>query len=167
MRSLSLAACIFVLGFGALGCATQDDPRELDARGEAPPEVSFDGLPLVQDTNLARVYAIPELDLGRFNRVAILEVEVAFESGWRRQHRRVTASDMERIKRTVAETFRAVFVEELEAGGYEIVEHAGEDVLLVRPAVIHLGINAPDTRTGGRSRTFVGSSGAATALIDL
>ena len=74
---------------------------------------------------------------------------------------------MERIRRTVAETFRVVFVEELEAGGYEIADHASEDVLIVRPAVIDLVVNAPDTRTGGRTRTFVGSAGAATALIEL
>ena len=45
MRILSLSACFVLLMSGSLGCATQDDPRELEVRGEAPPEVSFDGLP--------------------------------------------------------------------------------------------------------------------------
>lgn len=134
---------------------------------EDPPDVSFDGLRRVEDTKLALVYATPDVDLSGYSKVGILEVEVAFKKNWRRDHRGVTKSDMERIKRNVAETFRSVFVEELEAGGYQIVDQTGEDVLVVRPAILDLVVNAPDARSPSRTRTYVTSAGAATALIEL
>ncbi len=134
---------------------------------EDPPDVSFDGLRRVEDTKLALVYATPDVDLSGYSKVGILEVEVAFKKNWRREHRGVTKSDMERIKRNVAETFRSVFVEELEAGGYEIVDQTGEDVLVVRPAILDLVVNAPNTMSSTVTRTYVTSAGAATALIEL
>ena len=134
---------------------------------EDAPELSFDGLHRVQDSELALVWATPEIDLGGYDKIGILEVEVAFKKNWRRDHRGVTTDDMERIKRNVATVFRSVFVEELEAGGYEIVDHIGEDVLVVRPAVLDLVVNAPDTRSSGRTRTWVTSAGAATVLVEL
>ena len=80
----------------------------------------------------------------------------------------VTKSDMERIKTGVAELFHEVFTEELSKdGGYEIVDAAGEDVLLVRPAIIDLDVTAPDTSTPGRSRTYTATSGAATVFVEL
>ncbi len=134
---------------------------------EDPPEVSFDGLRRVEDSKLALVYAIPDVDLSGYSKVGILEVEVAFKKNWRREHRGVRKSDMERIKRNVAETFRSVFVEELEAGGYEIVDQTGEDVLVVRPAILDLVVNAPKGMSATPTRTYVTSAGAATALIEL
>jgi len=75
---------------------------------------------------------------------------------------------MEKIKTEVAIMFREVFAEELSKdGGYEIVDDAGEDVLLVRPAIIDLDISAPDTMTAGRSRTYTTESGAATVFVEL
>jgi len=69
---------------------------------------------------------------------------------------------MEKIKADVAELFREVFTEKLGMdGGYEIVEAAGDDVLLVRPAIIDLDITAPDTMSAGRSRTYTSSAGTA------
>ncbi len=44
---------------------------------------------------------------------------------------------------------------------------ADYDVLLLRPAIIDLDINAPDRPTAGRSRTFTASAGAATLFIEL
>ena len=75
---------------------------------------------------------------------------------------------MEKIKTDVAGLFREVFTEKLGGdGGYEIVEAAGDDVLLVRPAIIDLDITAPDTMQAGRSRTYTSSAGTATIYIEL
>ena len=74
---------------------------------------------------------------------------------------------MERIKADVATLFERVFTERLEDAGYEVVDMANEDVLLLRPAIIDLDITAPDTRTAGRSRTFTASTGAATLYMEL
>jgi hypothetical protein len=117
-------------------------------------------------------YIDPDVDFGVFKRVAILEPYVAFRSNWQRDQNRsrsrnVTTRDMDRIRRDVATTFERVFTERLEAAGYEVVDVAGDDVLVLRPAIIDLDVTAPDTRTPGRSRTYSASTGAATLYIQL
>ena len=75
---------------------------------------------------------------------------------------------MDRIKSDVADLFQQVFTETLEADdGYEVVDQADHDVLLLRPAIIDLDVTAPDTMTAGRTRTFTASTGAATLYIEL
>ena len=75
---------------------------------------------------------------------------------------------MERIKTDVAILFKQVFKERLEMNdGYTVVDEAGEDVLLLRPAIIDLDIAAPDIPSGGRTRTYTTTTGAATLYIEL
>lgn len=139
---------------------------------EAASQVTFDNLVPVKDAKMSMAYIDPEADFSVFKRVVILEPFVAFRSNWQRDQNRsrsrnVSARDMERIKEDVATLFERVFTDRLEAAGYEVVDGANEDVLLVRPAIIDLDITAPDTRTAGRSRTFTASTGAATLYIQL
>ncbi len=135
--------------------------------------ISFDGLERVEDSTLAIAYIDPEADFSVFKRVAILEPKVAFRSNWQRdqnrsRRRNISARDMERIKADVASLFKEVFTERLEADdGFEVVDVADYDVLLLRPAIIDLDINVPDRSTAGRSRTFTTSAGAATLYIEL
>jgi hypothetical protein len=131
-------------------------------------DTTFDNLVPVKGAKMSMAYIDPEADFSVFKRVAILEPF----SNWQRDQNRsrsrnITARDMERIKSDVATLFERVFTERLEAAGYEVVDGANEDVLLVRPAIIDLDITAPDTRTAGRSRTFTASTGAATLYIQL
>jgi len=139
---------------------------------EAEENVSFDGLVAVEGSRVHMAYIDPEADFSVFERVAILVPHVAFRSNWQRDQNRsrsrnVRASDMERIKEDVAGLFEEVFTEQLEAGGFEVVNYAGEDVLVLRPAIVDLDITAPDTRTAGRSRTYTAGTGAATLYIEL
>mgnify|MGYP001811656144 CR=1 FL=1 len=139
---------------------------------DAAVEPTFDNLVPVKDAKMAMAYIDPEADFSVFKRVAILEPFVAFRSNWQRDQNRsrsrnISSRDMERIKSDVATLFERVFTERLEAAGYEVVEGANEDVLLVRPAIIDLNITAPDTRSAGRSRTLTASTGAATLYIQL
>ena len=139
---------------------------------EAAVEPTFDNLVPVKDAKMAMAYIDPEADFSVFKRVAILEPFVAFRSNWQRDQNRsrsrnISSRDMERIKSDVATLFERVFTERLQAAGYEGVEGANEDVLLVRPAIIDLDITAPDTRSAGRSRTLTASTGAATLYIQL
>jgi hypothetical protein len=60
-----------------------------------------------------------------------------------------------------------VFSEQLEAAGFEIVNHAGDDVLVLRPAIVDLNVTAPDTRGAGRSRTYTSHAGAATLYLEM
>lgn len=135
-------------------------------------EVTYDNLVPVADPAVSIAFLDPDADFSVFKRVAILEPMVAFRSNWRRDQNRsrsqnIRARDAERIKADVATLFERVFTERLEAAGFDVVEVAGDDVLVLRPAIIDLDITAPDTRTAGRSRTFTASTGAATLYVQL
>lgn len=133
---------------------------------------TFDGLVPLEGAAAAMAYIDPAADFSVFERVAILEPLVAFRSNWlrdqnRSRSRNVRASDVERIKQDTAELWKQVFTEQLEAAGFEVVNEAAEDVLVLRPAIIDLDVNAPDVRTTARSRTYTASTGAATLYLQL
>jgi hypothetical protein len=140
-----------------------------DEEGET---FNLDGLVVVEESRMHAAYIDPEADFSAFRRVSILDPHVAFRSNWQRDQNRsrsrnVRASDIERIKEDVAGLFKDVFVERLEAAGYEVVNYADEDVLVVRPAIVDLDVTAPDTRSTGRQRTYAASAGAATLFVEL
>ena len=136
--------------------------------------VLYQNLKPVEGATAALAEIDPNAEFGVFKRVMLLDTFVAFRSGWERDQQRtgsrirISQSDMDRIKNGVADQFADVFSEVLsENDGYEIVTEAGNDVLLIRPAIIDLDVNAPDTGTAGHSRTFTTDTGAATLYIEL
>lgn len=136
------------------------------------PEYTVEGLKLVPGTkDIAYVWAEPGADLSQYSRVYITEPYVAFKKNWQRDQNRgsikVSSSDMERIKKDVAELFMEVFTEELQKGGYTFATERAEDVLIVKPAIIDLDVNAPDVRSAGRSNTFSTSAGSMTLYVEL
>ena len=165
MQSRLLSLCSLALSAVLLVTATT-------VSAEDAANTAFDNLVPIKDPKVAMAYIDPDADFSVFKRVTILEPFVAFRSNWQRDQNRsrsrnIRAQDMERIKADVATLLERVFTERLEAAGYEVVDGAAEDVLLLRPAIIDLDITAPDTRTAGRSRTFTASTGAATLYIQL
>ena len=126
----------------------------------------------VEAANAAMAFIDPNADFGIFKRIALLAPPVAFRANWRRDQNRATANrvsakDMERMKSDVAALFERVFTDRLESAGFEVVDGAAEDVLLVRAAIIDLDVTAPDPMTAGRSRTFTTSAGSATLYMEL
>ena len=147
-------------------------PATLLAGGHEEAQPGWDGLVELENTNVASAFIDPDADFSVFRRVSILQPYVAFRSNWQRDQNRsrsrnVRASDVERIKQDVADLFLTVFTERLEEAGYEVVNFADEDVLVVRPAIIDLDITAPDVRGAGRSRTYTAGTGAATLFVEL
>lgn len=166
-RNGSLSLPTILLGLVAMLTPFAYAEEQAEAAGR-----TFDNLVAVEESPLAMAYIDPEVDFSVFKRVAILEPHVAFRSNWQRDQNRtrsrnITTRDMDRIRQDVATTFERVFTERLEAAGYEVVDVAGDDVLVLRPAIIDLDVTAPDTRTAGRSRTYSASTGAATLYIQL
>lgn len=147
---------------------------QLHAKSKELPEVTEDGLHRVHDSKLAIVYAEPGADLSQYTKVQLMDAYVAFKKNWLRDQRKqsiqklkVTTKDVEKIKNQLATEFNEVFVKALEENGYEISDQAGEDVLLVRPAIINLDVNAPDTPTAGRSYQYTSSAGEMTLYLEL
>ena len=74
---------------------------------------------------------------------------------------------MDRIKVAVKELFMEVFTEELQQGGYELANERAADVLIVKPAIIDLDVNAPDIRSAGRTNTYASSAGSMKIYLEL
>lgn len=164
MKKLLLILSLIILGTAPMASIAKDK-KEI-------PEYTVEGLKLVPNTkNIALVWAEPGADLSQYDRVYLVEPFVAFKKNWKRDQNRgttrVKSSDMERIKKSVAELFMQVFTEELAKGGYTLANERAEDVLIVKPAIIDLDVNAPDIRAAGRTNTFTTSAGSMTLYLEL
>ena len=136
------------------------------------PDISFDGLVLEPDSEIALLYVKPGADFSGYNHFKMLDAYVAFKKNWQRNTRvagrRVSNKDMEKIKVEAAVLLHESFRKELdEIGGYTFVEEPGDNVMILRPALIDLEITAPDIPVAGRVTQFVASAGAATLYLEL
>ena len=134
------------------------------------PETTHDGLQLVPGSKVRALYAEPGASLAAYKRIALLDCYVAFKKDWQRDQNssglRVSSADMQRIRTGVAEMFREAFTKELQDGGYQMTTEGGEDVLILRPAIINLDVSAPDTMSAGMGRTFSTSAGSMTLFVE-
>ncbi|MEH6583519.1 MAG: DUF3313 family protein [Halioglobus sp.] len=143
------------------------------------PEVSDDGLTLVEGTEVGAAYLQPGADFSQYKRLAIMDVNVSFRKDWMRDQNRdsaalsgrITQKDADRVKQHVAEEFQKVFTEELVKGGYAVVDYEGvdnsaQDLIVLRPAIVNLDVTAPDTMSAGMSRTYTTSTGSMTLVLE-
>lgn len=148
------------------GCATTGDDL---------PAMTSDGLTRIESKNVDAVYWQEGATLEGYNSILILEAPVSFRKDWMRDYNRnqmstgtrVRESDMERIKSELGKAFQAEFSKVLTDRGYTIVDKSGDDVLLLRPAIIDLDVTAPDLRSATQTRTYVTDPGAMTLYMEL
>jgi hypothetical protein len=144
----------------------------------AAPTETYDGLVQVPDTRFGVVYKRPDADLSHYDSYGLADCEVAFKKNWQRDQNnsrmdlgnRVTQKDVDRIKDKLGEECGKYFREALEqAPPYQLVDSFsdGEQVLILRPAIINLDITAPDTRSAGMQRTYTTGAGEMTLLLEL
>jgi hypothetical protein len=136
-----------------------------------------DGLELQPQKSKNRVvYLKPGATFTQYKRVAILDALVEFEKDWQKDYNRsrvgvagkVSDADVERMKAGLAAEFKKIFVDELQnKGGYEVVDIAAPDVLVLRPALLNVEVSAPDLMTPGINATVVRSAGQMTLFLEL
>jgi len=143
---------------------------------EPPPQVSPEGLHLVKQTKQRLVYMKPGASFAQYQRVAILDCYVEFQKNWQQDYNRDAASldsrvsdaDVQRMKTGLASEFKRVFSEELQKkGGYQVVDVAAPDVLLLRPALLNVAVTAPDVMSANVRSVVVRSAGQATLYLEL
>jgi hypothetical protein len=137
----------------------------------ASPE-DWDGLVQVKSSKMDVAFLSPGADFRAFKKVMLDKPEVAFQKNWMRdmnssQFDRVDKDDAKKILATVQSNTTDIFTEVFNKAGYEVVTEPGEDVLRVRSGVIDLYVNAPDTMSAGRTRSFTASAGEATLVLEL
>lgn len=137
------------------------------------PEYTIEGLKRVPNPeSLTVVYAEPGANLTQYKRVYLVEPLVAFKKNWQSDQNRnlginISTSDMERGKKAIAELFMDVFTKELEDGGYHLTHERADDVLIVKPAILNLDLDAPDTMRATIGRTYTKGRGSMTLYIEL
>ena len=136
------------------------------------PDVTTEGLKKIRETSHSVVYAKDSVDLSVYQRIWLVDAAVAFKKNWQREHNRsfahkVSAKGMEEIRTELADLFRERFTEKLTEAGYELVAEVGEDVLIVRPAIVNLDVTAPDSNRPGRTYQFAESAGEMTLYVEL
>jgi hypothetical protein len=164
----------FGLALGVSVCLTFACARVLDA-SEPAPQVSKDGLQLQKQTKQRLVYLKLGAGFSQYDRVAILECYVEFRKNWARDYNsdvvglenRVTDADVQRMKSALSAEFKKVFVNELTKGGYQVVDTAAPDVLVLRPALVNVDVAAPDLMSANMEHTVVRSAGAMTLYLEL
>jgi len=140
---------------------------------DAAPDISTDGMQLVDKDSRGEIYADPGVDWSVYSKIMLDDASVAFRKNWQRDQNRnrasrVSTADMEKIKSSLATLFDEVFIKELQDnGGFEIVQAAGEDVLRITPHIVDLDVYAPDTRSSMNSRSYTDSSGRMTLKLEL
>jgi len=166
MRNLLIVLCLLVLNTTALP-AMADDP-------EAPPEYIADGLKLVPDTrDVSMVWLRPGVDLAQYQSVYLVEPYVAFRKDWLKDQNRghpsirITASDMEDIKSDIKGLLREVFTEELLAAGFTFAELRAPGVMIVKPAILDLDINAPDIQSSGTTDILASAAGSMKLYLEI
>jgi hypothetical protein len=168
IRQLSLVAGLCAsLALAASPALAAKDP---------PPQVSPEGLQLTKSTKNRLVYVKPGATFAQYKRLAILDPLVEFEKDWQKDYNRsrtglegrVSDADVERMKQRLAAEFKKVFTDTLQdKGGYPVVDEAAPDVLVLRPALLNVEVNAPDVMTAGIEHTIVRSAGQMTLYLEL
>jgi len=143
------------------------------AEEKVPPDVTVDGLYRIDGTKMALVYAKPGVDLSQYKRIYLIQPQVSFIKDWldfqnNKLRQDVTVDDMQRIKAELAALFMEVFKDELQNnGGYELVDFAEEDVLIVHPSIVDLNVISPDTPTTRNKRSAIASVGSMFLFMEL
>ena len=152
------------------GCATTPTATS------SAPVTEWDGLVRQPHPRLDAVFVRPaaQQELAAFRRGILDPVDVSFssefESGRRTgiNSRGLDATDLAGIRRNLADEFQTVFREELQGGGYQVVDAPGPETLRVSAAIVDLFIAAPEAaQPMGRSRTYTANSGRMTLVLEL
>jgi hypothetical protein len=143
------------------------------AEEKNPPDVTLDGMHRIDGTKMALVYAKPDVDLSQYKRIYLVQPQVSFIKDWlnfqnKKLRQTVTVDDMQRIKTELAALFMEVFKDELQNnGGYELVDYAAEDVLIVHPSIVDLNVISPDTPRTRNQRSAIASVGSMFLFMEL
>jgi hypothetical protein len=111
-----------------------------------PAETTDDGLVRVPSRPEGGVYRNLDADFTRYKRLMIEPLTVEFWKGWRKQHPKVSESEVRRIQAETAKSFLEVFNGILiDEGPFELADVREADVLVVVPRMLDLNIPAPET----------------------
>ena len=172
MISTTVQRRAFVSALVTLSTVSVLTPAGLPSAAAAGAQTEWDGLELRNDRRVDRLFVRPGASLAGYARVRLERLQVSFDRNWdpnrsRRGAQRLTNTDFDNIRNTLADEFSRIVAQELGRGNYQVVSEAGEDVLDVQPFVIDLFITAPGTRAPGTTWVFTADPGRMTLVAEL
>ena len=172
MISTTVQRRAFVSALVTLSTVSVLTPAGLPSAAAAGAQTEWDGLELRNDRRVDRLFVRPGASLAGYARVRLERLQVSFDRNWdpnrsRRGAQRLTNTDFDNIRNTLADEFNRIVAQELARGNYQVVNEAGEDVLDVQPFVIDLFITAPGTRAPGTTWVFTADPGRMTLVAEL
>lgn len=137
-----------------------------------------DGLVSQSTQAFDELYLRPGVSLQDFASYSLESCEVSFRKNWRRDQNqqrpdlsnRVTEKTAEQIKASISERCGKYLREALdEAPTLQVVDQYGEgdNVLVLRPSIVDLNINAPETDGPGIVHNYTRSFGEMTLVLEL
>lgn len=141
---------------------------------DAAPAHTSEGLQLLPgDRGFTQVWLRPGTDLADYRRVYLAEPAVAFRKNWLKDQNRghpsmrVKPSDMEVIARDLKTLLVTMLSDELLTAGYTFSEVRDHDVLIIKPAIVDLDINAPDVQVPNTTDILTSSAGSMTLYLEI
>lgn len=171
-----------VLALSLLGAAATLAPAEAQTTPAAKPAAptskkaavaawTEDGLQKTSIKGIDVAFARPGASLAPYRKVLLRPIDVSFRRDWGRSTTsvgvRVRPQDAQRIRDKLEALIREETVRELGAGGYTVVDQAGDDVLEVQAAISNLYLVAPDAPGAEATRVYSVSAGEMTLVADL
>jgi hypothetical protein len=123
--------------------------------------------------DIQQVWMKPGTDLSSYRSVYLVEPAVSFRKNWLRDQNRghpsmrVKPSDMEDIADDIKALMTKVFTERLLASGFTFSEVRNHDVLIIKPAVLKLDVNAPDVQVPNVTDILTSTAGSMTLYMEL
>jgi hypothetical protein len=162
MKLIPVSALVALIALCGTALGKQDIPD------------NWDGLVRVKPKRMDFAYVAPGADFRAYTKVMLDPAQVAFQKDWRRDvndatlgiDRDVSQADADKILAAAREGLNEVFKETFEKEGIMVVTTPGEDVLRLSPGVADLYVNAPDTMSAGRTRTYTTEAGQATLILE-
>lgn len=143
------------------------------AAADKPPE-TWDGLVEVKSKRLDAAYLAPGADFRPYTKIMVDPTQAAFDKDWMKNmndrrdlSRMVDDAHAKEILEGARTNFADVFNEVFTKAGYAIVTAPGPDVLRLSPGIANLYVNAPDTMSAGRSRSYTANAGEATMILEV
>lgn len=163
---------MFALVFAVFAVACSSAPPTIQTGSDA--ELSFDGLHKVDNSQADVAWARPDFDISGYTKIWLAGAGIEYRQVRDRGRSAMARSqggpyfidDKTRVK--FEELVGKVFREELQKiKGFELVEEAGPDVLMVRGGLLDVVSNVPPELTSGRSEIYLSSVGEATLVLEL
>lgn len=131
-----------------------------------------DGLDKVEVKGIDVTYRRPGASMDGYTKIMIGSITVSFNKNWEKTplpgtRFKMRAEDAQKIKDRLAGAMREEFTAALKAGGYEVVDTKGEDVLEFAAAIADLYINKPDVHSAARADTYAVSAGEMVLVAEL